>query len=121
MAFELRLPDIDEGVVEGEVVRWLVKVGDQVREDQPMVEVMTDKSTVEIPSPKAGRIASMTASEGKMCAVGQVMVTTETNGASARPAEAAPHVETPRERTHKIEAPKAGARGGPAKVVANAA
>jgi|SRR5579871_681185 len=79
--FEFRLPDIGEGVVEGEVVRWLVKVGDQVREDQPMVEVMTDKATVEIPSPKSGRVASIRAPEGKMCAVGQVMVTIETNGA----------------------------------------
>ncbi len=83
MAFEFRLPDIGEGVVEGEVVRWLVKVGDTVREDQPMVEVMTDKATVEIPSPKAGRVLSIDAPEGKMCAVGQVMLTIDAgNGAS---------------------------------------
>ena len=53
--FEFRLPDIGEGVVEGEVVKWHVKEGDNVREDQPMVEVMTDKATVEIPSPQGGR------------------------------------------------------------------
>ena len=88
MAFEFKLPDIGEGVVEGEVVRWLVKVGDVLREDQPMVEVMTDKATVEIPSPKAGRVLSITAPEGKLCAVGQVMVTIESAGAAPSPTAA---------------------------------
>ncbi len=77
MAFEFRLPDIGEGVVEGEVVRWMVKAGDTVHEDQPMVEVMTDKATVEIPSPKAGVIKEIRAPEGKVCAVGAVMVVIE--------------------------------------------
>ena len=57
MTYEFKLPDIGEGVVEGEVVRWLVKDGDPLREDQPMVEIMTDKATVEIPAPRAGRVA----------------------------------------------------------------
>ena len=56
MTYEFKLPDIGEGVVEGEVVRWLVKEGDLVREDQPMVEIMTDKASVEIPAPRAGRV-----------------------------------------------------------------
>ena len=72
--FEFRLPDIGEGVVEGEVVKWHVKAGDPVREDQPMVEVMTDKATVEIPSPKAGVVKEIRAAEGSICAVGAVMV-----------------------------------------------
>jgi pyruvate dehydrogenase E2 component (dihydrolipoamide acetyltransferase) len=84
MAFEFRLPDIGEGVVEGEVVRWLVKQGETVREDQPMVEVMTDKATVEIPSPKAGVIREIRAAEGKMCAVGAVMVVIDTDGSAAK-------------------------------------
>ena len=54
MAFEFKLPDIGEGVAEGEIVEWQVKEGDAVKLDQPMVEVMTDKATVEIPSPRAG-------------------------------------------------------------------
>ena len=52
--WEFKLPDIGEGVTEGEVVNWLVKPGDVVKEDQPMVEVMTDKATVEIPTPVSG-------------------------------------------------------------------
>jgi pyruvate dehydrogenase E2 component (dihydrolipoamide acetyltransferase) len=80
MAFEFRLPDIGEGVVEGEVVRWMVAEGDLVREDQPMVEVMTDKATVEIPSPKAGKIAKISAPAGQICKVGAVMVTIEVAG-----------------------------------------
>jgi pyruvate/2-oxoglutarate dehydrogenase complex dihydrolipoamide acyltransferase (E2) component len=57
MAFEFHLPDIGEGVVEGEIVSWKVKEGDVVKLDQPIVEIMTDKATVEIPSPRAGTIA----------------------------------------------------------------
>lgn len=83
MAIEFRLPDIGEGVVEGEIVRWLVQEGDTLREDQPMVEVMTDKATVEIPTPKAGRVARIMVAQGKICAVGQVMVVIEPAGGTA--------------------------------------
>ena len=77
MAFEFRLPDIGEGVVEGEVVAWKVKEGDAIQLDQPMVEVMTDKATVEIPSPKAGKVAKILVAAGAVCAVGQVMIVIE--------------------------------------------
>jgi pyruvate dehydrogenase E2 component (dihydrolipoamide acetyltransferase) len=80
--FEFRMPDIGEGVVEGEVVKWHVKPGDNVREDQPMVEVMTDKATVEIPSPRAGIVTEIRAAEGQICAVGAVMVVIDDAGAS---------------------------------------
>src|SRR6185295_15752139 len=84
MAFEFRLPDIGEGVVEGEVVKWLVNEGDPIREDQPMVEVMTDKATVEIPSPRAGTVSRILVLAGKICKVGQVMLAIdEGNGKSA--------------------------------------
>src|SRR5256885_7704646 len=53
--FEFKLPDIGEGVVEGEIVKWLVKPGDQIVDDQPLLEVMTDKATVVIPSPRRGK------------------------------------------------------------------
>ena len=80
MAFEFRLPDIGEGVVEGEVVRWLIQEGETVAADQPMVEVMTDKATVEIPSPRAGKVAKISAPAGQICKVGAVMVTIEEAG-----------------------------------------
>jgi pyruvate dehydrogenase E2 component (dihydrolipoamide acetyltransferase) len=83
MTYEFKLPDIGEGVVEGEVVRWLVKEGDELREDQPMVEIMTDKATVEIPAPRAGRVGKRMFSEGQLCPVGQVLITIELGGATA--------------------------------------
>ncbi len=86
MALEFKLPDIGEGVVEGEIVRWLVKEGDLLREDQPMVEVMTDKATVEIPTPRAGRVQKLMVDAGKLCAVGQVMIVIDTGGGAEKPA-----------------------------------
>ena len=80
MTYEFKLPDIGEGVVEGEVVRWLVKEGDPLREDQPMVEIMTDKATVEIPAPRAGRVGKRMYAEGQLCPVGKVLITIETDG-----------------------------------------
>ncbi len=72
--YEFKLPDIGEGLTEGEVVTWLVKEGDVVKDDQPMVEVMTDKATVEITSPCAGTIKSIKAQEGETIPVGSIMV-----------------------------------------------
>src|SRR6202008_4504511 len=68
---EVRVPDIGEGVAEGEILKWLVKEGDQVKEDQSLVEVMTDKVNVQIPSPKSGVIAKTLAKEGEVVKVGQ--------------------------------------------------
>ena len=82
MTYEFKLPDIGEGVVEGEVVRWLVSEGEMVREDQPLVEIMTDKATVEIPAPKAGRIGKRMYAEGQICPVGKMLVTIETDAAA---------------------------------------
>ena len=86
MAYELKLPDIGEGVAEGEIVRWLVKAGDAVKEDQPLVEVMTDKASVEIPSPRTGTIAALHAEEGAIVPVGTVIVTIATAGDPPAPA-----------------------------------
>ncbi|HEX8951361.1 MAG TPA: dihydrolipoamide acetyltransferase family protein, partial [Polyangia bacterium] len=106
--FEFRLPDIGEGVVEGEVVKWHVKPGDPVREDQPMVEVMTDKATVEIPSPKAGIVKEIRAAEGKTCAVGAVMVVIDdAGGASATASGKAPSPQAKEERQLLDKTPKA--------------
>jgi pyruvate dehydrogenase E2 component (dihydrolipoamide acetyltransferase) len=74
MAFEFHLPDIGEGVVEGEIVKWKVAVGDVVKLDQMIVEIMTDKATVEIPSPRAGTITAINYTDGQICPVGKVLV-----------------------------------------------
>jgi pyruvate dehydrogenase E2 component (dihydrolipoamide acetyltransferase) len=74
MAFEFKFPDIGEGLTEGEIVRWLVKEGDEVREGQPLVEVETDKALAEIPSPRTGVILKILAKEKEIVKVGQVIV-----------------------------------------------
>ena len=67
--FVFELPEIGEGVVEGEIVRWLVKAGDPVGQNQPLCEVMTDKATVEISSPRAGRVSALRCREGDIVKV----------------------------------------------------
>ncbi|RPI21611.1 MAG: 2-oxo acid dehydrogenase subunit E2 [Acidobacteria bacterium] len=84
MVFQFKLPDIGEGVVEGEIVKWLVTDGESVREDQPLVEVMTDKATVEIPSPVAGKVAKRHGQEGTTISVGAVLVEIETGNGTPR-------------------------------------
>nr|MBA3844488.1 2-oxo acid dehydrogenase subunit E2 [Actinomycetota bacterium] len=74
MAYEFKLPDLGEGLTEGEVARWLVAVGDEIDEDQPLVEIQTDKTTVEIPSPAAGIVTSILVAEGQIAPVGTVLV-----------------------------------------------
>jgi len=74
MVFEFHLPDIGEGVAEGEVVKWLVKEGAEVEENQPLVEIMTDKVNVEIPSPKKGTVLKLMAKEGEVVKVGQTLL-----------------------------------------------
>jgi pyruvate dehydrogenase E2 component (dihydrolipoamide acetyltransferase) len=80
--FEFRLPDIGEGVMEGEIVAWHVREGDPVGEDQVMVEVMTDKATVTIGAPKAGKIAELRAQVGTTVKVGDVLVVIQTGNGS---------------------------------------
>ena len=79
--FVFKLPDIGEGVVEGEVVQWHVSVGDSVSEDDPIVDVMTDKATVTIPSPTSGVIASLSGGVGDMIAVGTTLLEISTGEA----------------------------------------
>src|SRR5919202_2222090 len=74
MPYELKLPDLGEGLTEGEVARWLVREGQEIAEDDPLVEVQTDKTTVEIPSPAAGRVTRILVGEGEVVAVGTVLV-----------------------------------------------
>ena len=74
MAYEFKLPDLGEGLTEGEIARWLVEEGQEVGEDDPLVEIQTDKTTVEIPSPAAGKVARILVAEGEVVPVGTVLV-----------------------------------------------
>src|SRR6188768_1713597 len=85
--FEFKLPDIGEGVAEGEIVNWLVNEGDSVSENQEMVEVMTDKATVTIGAPKAGKVAERRFKVGDTVPVGEVLIVIDLSGGGA-PADA---------------------------------
>ena len=85
MAYEFKLPDLGEGLTEGEVARWLVSEGQEVAEDDPLVEIQTDKATVEIPSPAAGVVSRIFVAEGEVVPVGTVLVAI--GGDAVRPAE----------------------------------
>lgn len=116
MVYEFRLPDIGEGIAEGEVVQWFVKEGDTVREDAPLVSVLTDKANVEIPSPKAGRVVKLHAAVGEKVKVGGLLVTIETSGGgSPAPAEpsAAPRPPAPVAAPAAAKVPPEGAAAGP--------
>jgi 2-oxoisovalerate dehydrogenase E2 component (dihydrolipoyl transacylase) len=78
--FEFKLPDIGEGVVEGEIVEWMVAVGDAVKEDDPILSVMTDKATVEIPAPCDGTVESMVGEAGDILPVGAVCIVFDVEG-----------------------------------------
>jgi pyruvate/2-oxoglutarate dehydrogenase complex dihydrolipoamide acyltransferase (E2) component len=88
MAYEFKLPDLGEGLTEGEVARWLVSEGDEIAEDAPLVEIQTDKTTVEIPSPAAGVVARILVSEGDVVPVGTVLVVIGDGNGSTEPIEA---------------------------------
>jgi pyruvate/2-oxoglutarate dehydrogenase complex dihydrolipoamide acyltransferase (E2) component len=74
MSYEFKLPDLGEGLTEGEIARWLVAEGDEIGEDQPLVEIATDKTTVEIPSPAAGKVVQILVGEGEVVPVGTLLV-----------------------------------------------
>src|SRR5262249_20274398 len=73
MAYEFKLPDLGEGLTEGEIARWLVSEGQEVAEDEPLVEIQTDKTTVEVPSPASGTVARILVREGEVVPVGTVL------------------------------------------------
>src|SRR5215213_2363206 len=87
MAYEFKLPDLGEGLTEGEIARWLVAEGDEIAEDAPLVEIQTDKTTVEIPSPAAGTVARILVAEGEVVPVGTVLVVIGADGDEPATAE----------------------------------
>src|SRR5215207_477358 len=88
--FEFKLPDLGEGVMEGEIVNWNVKPGDMVKEDDVLCEVMTDKATVTVPSPTRGKVVATHGKVGEMAKVHQVLVTFESEGAAPAASAAQP-------------------------------
>ena len=98
--WEFKLPDIGEGVTEGEIVAWLVTPGDLIKEDQPMVEVMTDKATVTITSPKAGKIVETHGDVGSVVQVHSVLVVFDLSGGADAPAPAAQAHTAPAAQAH---------------------
>lgn len=83
MNFEFNLPDIGEGLVEGEIVKWFVKVGDKIQEHQPIAAVLTDKAEVEVPSPKSGTITKLYGKPGEKIKVHSPLASIEVGGGSA--------------------------------------
>ena len=127
--FAFKMPDIGEGVVEGEVVEWMVAVGDTVKEDDPILSVMTDKATVEIPSPVDGTVTKVVGEAGDILPVGVVCIEFEVEGAgnasASDDAPAAKEAPAPAAKESKPEpapevapaptpAPKAAATPAPA-------
>src|SRR5579864_6823664 len=112
MAVEVQMPQMGESVVEGTIAKWLVKEGDTVTEDQPLVEISTDKVDTEIPSPSAGTIAKLVAEEGQTLPVGSVIALIEKSGAGAAAQQAKPAAPQP-ERAQSTP-PMAAARVAPA-------
>lgn len=111
MATDVKLPELGEGVSEGELVKWLVKSGDSVKADQPIAEVLTDKATVEVPSPVAGVVGKLNFKPGDVIKVGSTMITLDGAGAAA-PAPQAAASTSAKAPADKPAAPAAAATGG---------
>lgn len=112
--YAFKLPDVGEGIAEAEIVAWHVKPGDQIQEDQPLVDVMTDKATVEITSPVSGRVLALNGEVGIAAAIGSVIAELEVEGAGAAApdpiAESPRAVDVPAAAAAKPVAPVASAK-----------
>jgi pyruvate dehydrogenase E2 component (dihydrolipoamide acetyltransferase) len=109
MPYEFKLPDLGEGLTEGEIARWLVSVGQEIAEDDPLVEVQTDKTTVEIPSPAAGKVARILVEEGQVVPVGTVLVVIGEDGAAPAAPDEQPRAEpAPQQEAAEASAPDDG-------------
>ena len=114
--FVFKLPDLGEGTVEAEIVAWKVKPGDEVSEDDVLVEVMTEKAAVEVPAPVTGKVLSTTGQPGDMVAVGSELVVLETAGAAAT--ATGPSAAGATAAPSPARSPAAGNGGGAARVQA---
>ena len=96
--FQFKLPDIGEGIAEGEIVKWFVKPGDTINEDDTLLEVQNDKSVEEIPSPVTGTVRNVIVPEGTVANVGDVLVEIDAPGHNSAPSTSAPSAEAPKEK-----------------------
>ncbi len=93
--FNFKLPDIGEGIAEAEIAAWRVKVGDVVTEDQPLVDMLTEKAAVELPSPVAGKVVKINGNAGDKAAIGSVLVEIETSASASASKTAVVDAKTP--------------------------
>ena len=100
MAYEFKLPDIGEGIHEGEILKWFVKEGDEIKEDDPLCEVQNDKAVVEIPSPVEGTVLEIKVAEGEVAIVGDPLIKIDAEGYDA------PEEEVVEEVEEKVEEPQ---------------
>ena len=112
-AKNIQLPELGEGVTEGELVKWLVKPGDKIEADQTIAEMMTDKATVEVPSPSAGVVKELKAKEGEVVEVGQTLIVLETDGAAASAPQPKPAAHAPAPAAAKPAPAPASAKPAP--------
>jgi len=80
MSFIFKMPDLGEGIVEGEIVQWFVKEGDTIEADAPLLEVQNDKMVQEVPSPVSGKVTKIVVAEGEIANVGDVLVEFDGDG-----------------------------------------
>ena len=114
--YEFKLPDLGEGAVDAEIVAWKVAAGQQIQEDQPLVEMLTQKATVEVPAPVTGRVLSITGTPGDRVAVGAVLAVFETGADSA-----AQPAQTPASAPPPMAAARASAAAAPQRVATSPA
>jgi len=105
---EFKLPDLGEGITEGEILKWMTKEGDQIEEDQPIVEVMTDKVNVQIPSPRSGKVAKILVKEGDVAKVGQTIIVIDDGTGGVQSPTSAPPASRPIPAAPTVQAPPAG-------------
>jgi pyruvate/2-oxoglutarate dehydrogenase complex dihydrolipoamide acyltransferase (E2) component len=101
---DVKLPDIGEGIAEGEIVKWSVQAGDTISKDQPLLEILTDKASVEIPAPAAGTVSSLLFDEGDLVPVGSVIARIQDQQADNQQA-ASPHQEKSSPDSHALATP----------------
>ncbi len=102
------MPDIGEGITEGEILKWMVKEGDVVKEDQPLVEVMTDKVNVQIPAPRSGKVSGILVKEGDVAKVGQTIIVIDDGSGTSAPSPPPPSSPGPAQGTQMQQARVAG-------------